>query len=66
MLFAPIVKQARSMMGDKEFMKLRGQMIAKHTQTINAFCKRFGIATKQAQDLIRLAKKNGERLGFLV
>jgi hypothetical protein len=32
---------------------------------IKDFCKQLGADTKQAQGLIRTAKKNGEMLGFL-
>jgi hypothetical protein len=32
---------------------------------IKDFCKQIGVETKQVQGLIRLAKKNGEKLGFL-
>lgn len=32
---------------------------------IKDFCKQLGADTKQVQGLIRLAKKNGEKLGFL-
>lgn len=34
-------------------------------QIITEFCKSIGADAKQRQGLIRLAKKNGERLGFL-
>jgi hypothetical protein len=32
---------------------------------IKNFCQQIGADTKQVQGLIRLAKKNGEKLGFL-
>ncbi len=32
---------------------------------IKDFCKLLGVDNKQVQGVIRLAKKNGERLGFL-
>lgn len=35
------------------------------TAVIKDFCKQLGADTKQVQGLIRLAKKNGEKLGFL-
>lgn len=35
------------------------------SQVITEFCKSIGADAKQRQGLIRLAKKNGERLGFL-
>jgi hypothetical protein len=63
--FAPIVRVTRNAMGTKEFNQLRGKAISLHSQVIKDFCKQIGVQTKQAQGLIRLAKKNGEWLGFL-
>lgn len=37
----------------------------RHIQVITSFCKQIGADGKQKQGLIRLAKKNGEKLGFL-
>jgi hypothetical protein len=39
--------------------------ISSFDQVINEFCKTIGADSKQRQGLIRLAKKNGEKLGFL-
>ncbi|KHG14807.1 proton gradient regulation 5, chloroplastic -like protein [Gossypium arboreum] len=64
-LFAPVVVVTRQIVGKKRFNQLRGKAIALHSQVINEFCKSIGPDTKQKQGLIRLAKKNGERLGFL-
>ncbi|RAL38348.1 unnamed protein product [Cuscuta campestris] len=64
-LFAPIVVIARDIIGKKRFNQLRGKAIALHSQVITEFCKSIGADPKQRQGLIRLAKKNGERLGFL-
>ncbi|ERN04204.1 hypothetical protein AMTRI_Chr08g168310 [Amborella trichopoda] len=64
-LFAPLVVVARNIIGKKRFNQLRGKAIALHSQVINEFCKSIGADGKQRQGLIRLAKKNGERLGFL-
>eukprot|EP00262_Sarcandra_glabra_P015143 TRINITY_DN4601_c0_g4_i1.p1 TRINITY_DN4601_c0_g4~~TRINITY_DN4601_c0_g4_i1.p1 ORF type:complete len:127 (-),score=4.57 TRINITY_DN4601_c0_g4_i1:56-436(-) len=64
-LFAPIVVVTRNIVGKKRFNQLRGKAIALHSQVINEFCKSIGADGKQRQGLIRLAKKNGERLGFL-
>jgi hypothetical protein len=37
-----------------------------HTHTvIKEFCGQLGVDNKQVQGVIRLAKKNGEKLGFL-
>ncbi|CAH9095197.1 unnamed protein product [Cuscuta epithymum] len=64
-IFAPIVVLARDIVGKKRFNQLRGKAIALHSQVITEFCKSIGADQKQRQGLIRLAKKNGERLGFL-
>ncbi|KAL6342925.1 hypothetical protein AAG906_016945 [Vitis piasezkii] len=64
-LFAPIVVVTRNIIGKKTFNQLRGKAIALHSQVITEFCKSIGADAKQRQGLIRLAKKNGERLGFL-
>ncbi|CAA2992614.1 PROTON GRADIENT REGULATION 5, chloroplastic [Olea europaea subsp. europaea] len=64
-LFAPIVVVTRNVIGKKTFNQLRGKAIALHSQVINEFCKSIGADNKQRQGLIRLAKKNGEKLGFL-
>lgn len=36
-LFAPLVKGTKSVMGEKELNKLRGEVIAKHSSVISAF-----------------------------
>ncbi|KAG2721988.1 hypothetical protein I3760_02G108000 [Carya illinoinensis] len=64
-LFAPIVVVTRNIIGKKRFNQFRGKAIALHSQVITEFCKSIGADAKQRQGLIRLAKKNGERLGFL-
>ncbi|KAL9237200.1 hypothetical protein vseg_011782 [Gypsophila vaccaria] len=64
-LFAPLVVVTRFIIGKKRFNQLRGKAIALHSQVINEFCKSIGADAKQRQGLIRLAKKNGEKLGFL-
>ncbi|OWM70515.1 protein PROTON GRADIENT REGULATION 5, chloroplastic [Punica granatum] len=64
-LFAPVVVFTRNIIGKKRFNQLRGKAIALHSQVITEFCKSIGADAKQRQGLIRLAKKNGERLGFL-
>ncbi|KAI3459539.1 hypothetical protein Pfo_016202 [Paulownia fortunei] len=64
-LFAPIVVVTRNIIGKKRFNLLRGKAIALHSQVITEFCKSIGADSKQRQGLIRLAKKNGEWLGFL-
>ncbi|WCJ24099.1 proton gradient regulation 5 [Euphorbia peplus] len=64
-LFAPLVVITRNIVGKKRFNQLRGKAIALHSQVITEFCKSIGADSKQRQGLIRLAKKNGEKLGFL-
>nr|BBM34150.1 proton gradient regulation 5 [Flaveria bidentis] len=64
-VFAPLVVFTRNIVGKKRFNQLRGKAIALHSQVITDFCKSIGADSKQRQGLIRLAKKNGERLGFL-
>ncbi|HIK56060.1 MAG TPA: electron transporter [Synechococcales cyanobacterium M55_K2018_004] len=64
-MFAPLVILVRNYLGDKEFNKLRGQAIALHSKVITNFCNRVGIDSKQRQNMIRLARDNGKRLGLL-
>ncbi|KAL7105568.1 hypothetical protein ACP275_07G052600 [Erythranthe tilingii] len=64
-IFAPAVVVTRNIVGKKRFNQLRGKAIALHSQVITEFCKSIGADSKQRQGLIRLAKKNGEKLGFL-
>nr|AJS13481.1 PGR5 [Erycina pusilla] len=64
-IFAPVVVFTRNIIGKKRFNQLRGKAIALHSQVITEFCKTIGADGKQRQGLIRLAKKNGEKLGFL-
>eukprot|EP00252_Welwitschia_mirabilis_P024099 TRINITY_DN701_c0_g1_i1.p2 TRINITY_DN701_c0_g1~~TRINITY_DN701_c0_g1_i1.p2 ORF type:complete len:159 (+),score=15.20 TRINITY_DN701_c0_g1_i1:62-478(+) len=64
-VFAPLVVLTRNIIGKKRFNQLRGKAIALHSQVITEFCKSIGADSKQRQGLIRLAKKNGEKLGFL-
>lgn len=64
-MFAPMVLLVRNIMGTPKFNKLRGQAIALHAKTITNFCNRFGISNQERQTLIRKAKANGQKLGFL-
>lgn len=64
--FAPLVVVVRSAMGEKPFNQLRGKAISLHSQVIkDVLGKTLGVENKQVQGVIRLAKKNGEKLGFL-
>ena len=64
-MFTPIVLVTRKFMGEKKFLKLRGQAIALHSRTITNICNRLGIDRNQRQNWIRLARDNGKRLGLL-
>lgn len=64
-MFAPLVVLIRQQLGDKDFLKLRGQAIALHSKVITHFCNRFGITRDRRQAMIRLARDNGKRLGLL-
>ncbi len=64
-MFAPIIVLTRNWFGKKEFNRVRGQVIALHSKVITGFCQNVGIESKQRQSLIRLARDNGKRLGFL-
>lgn len=63
--FVPVVKLVRAAVGNKQFNQLRGKGISLHSQVIKSFGKRIGADNKQVQGLVRLAKQNGEKLGFL-
>lgn len=63
--FAPIVRLTRSIMGEKRFNSIRGQGISLHSQVIRQFITRIGGDNKKIQGLIKKAKMNGEKLGFL-
>jgi hypothetical protein len=64
-MFAPLVVLVRKWMGDPEFVRLRGKAIALHSQVITRLCNRVGIERTQRQNLIRLARDNGKKLGLL-
>eukprot|EP00891_Asterochloris_glomerata_P000169 jgi/Astpho2/169/Aster-04630 len=64
-LFAPIVVLVKKAVGDKQFNQLRGTAISKHSQVIQNFGKFVGANRQQVQGLIRTAKQNGGKLGFL-
>lgn len=64
-MFAPIVVLVRKALGDAKFMKIRGKAIALHSQVITDVCNRLGIDRTQRQNLIRLARDNGKKLGLL-
>lgn len=63
--FAPVVRFATGLLGQKKFNSIRGKSIALHTQVINQFCTFVGTNQKMRQNLIRVAKKNGSNLGLI-
>lgn len=64
-MFAPIVVLFRNLLGNAQFLKLRGKAIAAHSKVITQICNQFGIDRTQRQNMIRLARDNGKRLGLL-
>ena len=64
-MFAPLVILLRSQFGKKEFNQMRGKVIAMHSKVITAVCNQLGVDRTDRQNLIRLARDNGKRLGFL-
>ncbi len=64
-MFAPVLVLVRNRIGKVKFNQVRGQAIALHCQTITNFCNWVGLEAKVRQSLIRLAKSNGKKLGFL-
>lgn len=63
--FSPIVKFIGGVVGQKKFNVFRGRVISVHSQVIGDFCKFVGAPPKMKQELIRVAKANGSKLGFL-
>jgi hypothetical protein len=64
-MFAPIVVLIRNLLGKERFVQIRGKAIAQHSKIITNFCEQVGIDRTRRQNLIRLARDNGKRLGFL-
>lgn len=64
-MFGPVVRLARIVVGVKKLNTIRGKAIAIHSQVIGDFCKYIGASQKIRQGLIRVAKSNGHKLGFL-
>jgi hypothetical protein len=64
-MFASIVCVLRDWMGKATFNQVRGKAIALHSQVITQFCERVGIDRTRRQNLIRLARDNGKKLGLL-
>ena len=64
-MFASIVIVVRNQLGQRQFNQIRGKAIALHSQVITRVCNWFGIERTDRQNLIRLARDNGKRLGLL-
>ncbi|HHP7244500.1 MAG TPA: cyclic electron transport protein PGR5 [Elainellaceae cyanobacterium] len=64
-MFAPIVMVLQKWMGKPEFFKLRGKAIALHSHFITNVCNQLKIERTHRQNLIRLARNNGKKLGLL-
>jgi hypothetical protein len=64
-IFSPAVYGAKVVLGVGELNKLRGKGISLHSSAIGDFCKWAG-AYHLRVPLIKLAKTNGDTLGFLV
>jgi len=64
-IFSPAVYGAKIVLGNDKLLKLRGKAISLHSQAIGEFCMWAG-AYHLRTKLIKLAKTNGDTLGFLV
>lgn len=64
-MFAPIVVLLRSWIGKAKFNKIRGKAIASHSKVITKVCNLVGIERTTRQNMIRTARDNGKKLGFL-
>ena len=64
-IFSPAVYGAKIVLGDLKLKKFRGKGISLHSQAIGEFCTWAGAYHLRTR-LIKLAKTNGDTLGFLV
>ena len=64
-VFSPAVYGAKIALGEARLNKIRGKGISLHSQAIGDFCQWAG-AYHLRTKLIKLAKTNGDTLGFLV
>ena len=64
-LFSPAVYATKFAIGQARLNKIRGKAISLHSQAIGEFCM-FAGAYHMRTRLIKLAKNNGNDLGFLV
>mmetsp|Transcript_9209 Transcript_9209/g.11436 ORF Transcript_9209/g.11436 Transcript_9209/m.11436 type:complete len:138 (+) Transcript_9209:126-539(+) len=64
-VFSPAVYGSKIVLGEKKLKSVRGKAISLHSQAIGDFCGWVG-ATHLRVSIIKLAKENGNYLGFLV
>jgi hypothetical protein len=64
-IFSPVVYVAKLGLGNEKLNKIRGKAISLHSQAIGDFCSWVG-AYHLRTKLIKIAKTNGDTLGFLV
>jgi hypothetical protein len=64
-IFSPAVYVAKIALGEAKLNKIRGKAISLHSQVIGDFTEWVGAYHLRTR-LIKLAKTNGDTLGFLV
>lgn len=64
-IFSPAVYVAKVVLGNEKLNKIRGKAISLHSQYIGDFCEWVGAYHLRTR-LIKKAKTNGDKLGFLV
>ena len=64
--FSWLVRLGKLVLGEKTLNKVRGKIIAKHSQVITTFVTNFELSAKTRGQFIKVAKENGDELGFLV
>lgn len=64
-IFSPAVVVAKVALGEARLNKVRGKVIALHSQTIQSFCEWVGADPKLRGQLIKKAKTTGDELGML-
>ena len=64
-IFSPAVYGAKIVLGEDKLKKIRGKAISLHSQAIGEFCEWSGSYHLRTR-LVKLAKTNGDTLGFLV
>jgi len=64
-VFSPAVYAAKLALGQLKLNQFRGKAISLHSQAIGDFCAWSGAGHLRTR-LIKLAKTNGDTLGFLV